>query len=138
MEIKRDRYLKKSSPSWDGQVKVITGIRRCGKSFLLRNFKSYLLGEGVTEDHILSFELDLTRDIRYRNPLELSAHVREIVEHSADQYYLFVDEIQMSNEVPNPQSRWQEGYFLRRAQRFEVLVQLGHLCEPQQLQNAVL
>lgn len=45
-------------------VVVITGIHRCGKSYLLRNlFKSYLLGEGVTEDHILSFELDLTRDI---------------------------------------------------------------------------
>ena len=104
MEIKRDRYLKKIiSFMWDGQVKVITGIHRCGKSYLLRNlFKSYLLGEGVTEDHILSFELDLTRDIRYRNPLELAAHVREIVEHSADEYYLFVDEIQMSDEVPNP------------------------------------
>ena len=104
MEIKRDRYLKRIiSFMWDGQVKVITGIRRCGKSYLLRNlFKSYLLGEGVAEDHILSFELDLTRDIRYRNPLELASHVREIVEHSADQYYLFVDEIQMSDEVPNP------------------------------------
>ena len=104
MEIKRDRYLKKIiSFMWDGQVKVITGIRRCGKSYLLRNlFKSYLLGEGVAEDHILSFELDLTRDIRYRNPLELASHVREIVERSADQYYLFVDEIQMSDEVPNP------------------------------------
>lgn len=104
MEIKRDCYLKKIiSFMWDGQVKVITGIRRCGKSYLLRNlFKRYLLGEGVAEDHILSFELDLTHDIRYRNPLELASHVREIVEHSADQYYLFVDEIQMSDEVPNP------------------------------------
>ena len=54
MEIKRDRYLKKIiSFMWDGQVKVITGIRRCGKSYLLRNlFKSYLLGEGVAEDHM--------------------------------------------------------------------------------------
>ena len=104
MEIKRDRYLKKIiSFMWDGQVKVITGIRRCGKSYLLRNlFGSYLLREGVAEDHILSFELDLTRDIRYRNPLELASHVRGIVEHSAEQYYLFVDEIQMSDEVPNP------------------------------------
>ena len=104
MEIKRERYLSKLiSFIWDGQVKVITGIRRCGKSYLLHTlFKNYLLGEGVAEDHILSFELDLTRDIRYRNPLELAAHVREIVEHSADQYYLFVDEIQMSDEVPNP------------------------------------
>ena len=104
MEIKRERYLSKLiSFMWDGQVKVITGIRRCGKSYLLHTlFKNYLLGAGVAEDHILSFELDLTKDIRYRNPLELAAHVREIVEHSADQYYLFVDEIQMSDEVPNP------------------------------------
>ena len=106
MEIKRDRYLKKIiSFMWDGQVKVITGIRRCGKSYLLRTlFKNYLLGAGVAEDHILSFELDLTKDIRYRNPLELAAHVREIVEHSAGQYYLFVDEIQMSDEVPGRRS----------------------------------
>ena len=104
MEIKRDRYLEKIiSFMWDGQIKVITGIRRCGKSYLLRNlFKGYLLSEGVAEDHILSFELDLTRDIRYRNPLELASHVREIAEHSKDQYYLFVDEIQMSDEVVNP------------------------------------
>ncbi len=88
---------------WDGQVKVITGIRRCGKSYLLGNlFKKYLLGEGVNEDHILSIELDLTKDIRYRNPLELAFYVRSIVENSKEQYYLFVDEIQMSDEVANP------------------------------------
>ena len=104
MEIKRDRYLNKLiSFMWDGQVKVITGIRRCGKSYLLRNlFRTYLLGEGVPADHILSFELDLTRDIRYRNPLELANRVREIVENQREQFYLFVDEIQMSDEVPNP------------------------------------
>ena len=70
MEIKRDRYLKRIiSFMWDGQVKVITGMRRCGKSYLLRNlFKCYLLSEAVFEDHILSFELDLTRDSRYRTP----------------------------------------------------------------------
>ena len=104
MEIKRDRYLNKLiSFMWDGQVKVITGIRRCGKSYLLRNlFRTYLLGEGVPADHILSFELDLTRDIRYRNPLELANRVREIVENQREQFYLFLDEIQMSDEVPNP------------------------------------
>lgn len=63
---------------WDGQVKVITGIRLCGKSYLLRNlFRNYLLSQGVSEERILSFELDLARDIRYRNPLELAAHVRK-------------------------------------------------------------
>ena len=104
MEIKRDRYLNKLiSFMWDGQVKVITGIRRCGKSYLLRNlFRSYLLNQGVSEDHIISVELDLTRDIRFRNPLELAGYVRQIVEGGSGQFYLFVDEIQMSDEVPNP------------------------------------
>ena len=95
MEIKRDVYLKKIvSFMWDGQIKVITGIRRCGKSYLLRTiFKNYLLEQGVGEDHILIFEMDLTKDIRYRNPLELAKTVRERVEGDAERFYLFVDEI---------------------------------------------
>ena len=97
MEIQRDLYLNKIiSYMWDGQVKVITGIRRCGKSYLLRIlFKNHLLQQGVPEDHILSYELDLAKDIRYRNPLELAKAVREQVEGQSDRYYLFVDEIQM-------------------------------------------
>ena len=104
MEIKRDQYLQQLIHyAWDGQVKVITGIRRCGKSYLLRTlYKKHLLANGVSEDHIISIELDLARDIRYRNPLELSSYVRGIVETSEDRFYLFVDEIQMSDEVPNP------------------------------------
>ena len=104
MEIKRDRYLNKLiSFMWDGQVKVITGIRGCGKSYLLRKlFRDYLLSQGVEEDHMISVELDLTRDIRFRNPLELAGYVRGLVENSGEQFYLFVDEIQMSDEVPNP------------------------------------
>ena len=104
MEIKRDLYLKKViSYMWDGQVKVITGIRRCGKSYLLRTiFRNYLLEQGVAEDHILSYELDMTKDIRYRNPLELAKDVREQVEGKSEQFYLFIDEIQMSDEVSNP------------------------------------
>ena len=65
-------------------------------------FKNYLLDSGVSEEHILSFELDLAKDIRFRNPLELSAYVRKLVEEKPNNYYLFVDEIQMSDEVPNP------------------------------------
>lgn len=104
MEIQRERYLSKIiSYMWDGQIKVITGIRRCGKSYLLRTlFRKYLLGRGVDADCILSFELDLAKDIKYRNPLELASYVRSIAENSGKEYYLFVDEIQMSDEVPNP------------------------------------
>lgn len=104
MDIKRDLYLRKLiSYMWDGQVKVITGIRRCGKSYLLRTiFYRYLLEQGVKEDHILSFELDLAKDIKYRNPLELARAVREKVDGQSEQFYLFVDEIQMSDEVANP------------------------------------
>lgn len=88
MEIKRDRYLKKLINSqWDGQVKVITGIRRCGKSYLLRNlFKNYLSEQGVKAEQILSIELDLTKHIRFRNPLELSAHVRKLVEGKPEKF----------------------------------------------------
>ena len=104
MQITRNRYLDKLiSCMWDGQVKVITGIRRCGKSYLLRTlFKNYLLEKGVKEENILSFELDLTRDIRFRNPLELSSFVSEKVRGSDEQFYLFVDEIQLSDQVKNP------------------------------------
>lgn len=104
MEIKRDRYLQQIIDyQWDGQIKVITGIRRCGKSYLLGTiYKKYLLEHGIKEDHIISIELDLAKDIRFRNPIELSSYVRGIVEGKADQFYLFVDEIQMSDEVANP------------------------------------
>ena len=81
MEIKRDRYLQQLiSYMWNGQVKVITGIRRCGKSYLLGTlFRKYLLSQGIKADQILSFELDLAKDIKYRNPLVLAECVREIV-----------------------------------------------------------
>lgn len=104
MHIQRDLYLKKIvSFMWDGQVKVITGIRRCGKSYLLRTiFRQYLAEQGVQGDHVLTYELDLAKDIRYRNPLELAKAVRERVEGQTEQFYLFVDEIQMSDAVPNP------------------------------------
>lgn len=107
MEIARDRYLSQlMAYRWDGQVKVVTGVRRCGKSFLLHTlFKNRLLAEGVDASCILSFELDLTRDLRYRNPLELASHVRGIAEGSPSQrYYLFIDEVQLSDEVENPYS----------------------------------
>lgn len=107
MEIRRDLYLNELiSYMWDGQVKVITGIRRCGKSYLLRTlFRNYLNEQGVRDENIISFELDLARDIRYRNPLELAEYVRKKTEGKKEQFYLFVDEIQMSDEVANPYNK---------------------------------
>lgn len=104
MEIKRDRYLRQVIEyMWDGQVKVITGIRRCGKSFLLNTlFRKYLLEQGISSENIISVALDLTKDIKYRDPLALSEYVRSKVEGQDGQFYLFVDEIQMSDEVKNP------------------------------------
>lgn len=88
---------------WDGQVKVITGIRRCGKSYLMNVlFKNYLIAQNISPDNIISIELDMTKDIKYRDPLALAEYVRSKVEGQTEQFYLFVDEIQMSDEVKNP------------------------------------
>ncbi len=104
MEIQRDSYLKQLiSYRFDGLVKVITGIRRCGKSYLLKKlYKDYLLNHQVKEEQIISIELDLARDIQFRDPLHLSSFVREKLSGTTEEHYLFIDEIQMSDEVPNP------------------------------------
>lgn len=102
MEIKRDKYLNRLiSFMWDGQVKVITGIRRLGKSYLLRTiFRNYLISQGISEEQIITIELDLTRDIKYRNPILLAEYIREKTKDA--KFYLFIDEIQLSDEVENP------------------------------------
>ena len=101
--IQRDRYLKQLIDySWDGQVKVITGIRRSGKSYLLKEiYKNYLLSIGTPEENIIFISLEEMRFIKYRNPINLAEYVRKKVIGNG-KYYLFVDEIQMSDEVPNP------------------------------------
>jgi hypothetical protein len=104
MEISRDYYLNQLvSRMWNGQVKVITGIRRCGKSYLLKTlFKRHLIESGVAESDILTIELDEIKALKYRNPLELSKFVDAWKEGATRRRYLFIDEIQMCEEVPNP------------------------------------
>ena len=104
MEIQRDSYLKQLiSYRFDGLVKVITGIRRCGKSYLLKKlYKDYLLNQHVKEEQIISIELDLAKDIQFRDPLHLSSYIREKLSGTTEEHYRFIDEIQMSDEVPNP------------------------------------
>lgn len=107
MEIKRDSYLQQLiAYMGDGQIKVITGIRRCGKSYLLNElFKKYLLAQGIAEDNIIVIALDLLKDLRFRDPLQLAAYVHERAGRSGEQFYLFIDEIQMSDEVANPYNK---------------------------------
>lgn len=104
MVIKREYYLQQLiDRQWNGLVKIITGIRRCGKSYLLRNlFREYLLSHGVKEEQIIHLELDLTKNIRYRNPLELAQYIHTLVDGRDERFYLFIDEIQMSEPVKNP------------------------------------
>lgn len=77
MIIRRERYIKELlSKRWNGKVKIITGIRRCGKSFLLSTlYKDYLKSEGVTEDCFVEIALDRKANVKYRNPNELYEYV---------------------------------------------------------------
>lgn len=99
--IKRDFYLNQIIQSmWDGQIKVITGLKRSGKSVLLFElFKDYLLKQNIKDDHILSISLDQRKYYKYRNPITLCDYVEAIVPRSDQRFYLFIDEVQLSNKV---------------------------------------
>lgn len=96
--ISRDFYLNQMKSSmWDGQIKVITGLRRCGKSILLFElFKDYLINTGVSIDNIIMISLDQRKYYKYRNPILLSDYIESILSDSQESYYLFIDEVQMS------------------------------------------
>ncbi|MCF0205189.1 MAG: ATP-binding protein [Muribaculaceae bacterium] len=102
--IERKRYLDKLLKlRGNGQVKIITGIRRCGKSFLLNKiFCNHLLQEGVASSHIIMLDLDDDLNARYRNPIELSEHLRSKIKEDDDRHYILIDEIQRVKPVPNP------------------------------------
>lgn len=95
MVIKRDLYLNKLiKRECNGLVKVVTGIRRCGKSYLLFNlYHDYLVEKGINEDHIIEIALDDIINEELRDPKALYYHIREQL-NDKEQYYLFLDEIQ--------------------------------------------
>lgn len=103
MVIKRDRYLNELlSKRWNGRVKIITGIRRCGKSFLLSTlYKDYLKDEGVPEDCFVEISLDRKAYVKFRNPNELYDYVLSQTQDESRRYYVFIDEIQLSFKVKN-------------------------------------
>ena len=106
--IQRDEYLSRIiDRKENGLIKVITGIRRCGKSFLLFNlFYDYLIQSGVKEEQIITIALDDDTFVKYRDPDELSKYIRGKIVNS-DMYYILIDEVQYAitkDELKNPEN----------------------------------
>lgn len=104
--IMRDDYLRRLiDKKENGLIKVITGIRRCGKSFLLFNlFYDYLINSGVNEEQIITIALDDDLFVDYRDPDELSKYIRGKIVNK-DMYYILIDEVQYAiskDELKNP------------------------------------
>ena len=99
MDIKRDYYLQKLiAKKHNGLIKVITGMRRCGKSYLLFTlFKKHLLESGVAEDHIVEIPFDSFESKKYRDPEVLYPYVKEKLVDD-QKYYILLDEVQLLGE----------------------------------------
>ena len=95
MEIKRDYYLKELTDRIDnGLIKIITGIRRCGKSYLLNTiFRNYLIEQGVNEEHIIQLSLDENKNKKYLDPDVLDEYIRNLIKDK-NKYYILLDEVQ--------------------------------------------
>lgn len=104
MLIRRNFYLSQLiKKRANGLVKIITGIRRCGKSYLLfKLFYDYLLQDGVSCENIITLALDQAVNAKYRNPLLLDAYIRERVSDGGRDFYVFLDEIQQVLSIQNP------------------------------------
>ena len=110
MIINRDYYLNKIiEKKENGKVKIITGIRRCGKSYLLFNlYQEYLIESGIKSEQIISIALDEIDNIEFRNPFKLNEYIKEKAKDQNQKYYIFIDEIQLSDSVKNPHIDSQE------------------------------
>lgn len=105
MELSRERYLKAlADRRFNGMIKVITGLRRVGKSYLLFVlYKKYLIDIiGVNPSNIIEISLDDILNIKYRNPLLLGDYITGKIQDENQQYYVFIDEIQYSITANNP------------------------------------
>ncbi len=104
MQYARKQYLNQLIRKKDnGRIKVITGLRRSGKSYLLfKLYRQYLLELDVQEDQIVELALDEIDNAKYRNPFELNKIVKERIADKDKRYYVFIDEIQFVTEVQNP------------------------------------
>jgi uncharacterized protein len=105
--IIRNFYLNQIIKNmWSGDIKVITGIRRSGKSVLLMDmFKEHLIKVGTPKKNILMYALDQRKFVEYRNPIVLSSEIEDIVKSSSEQYYVFIDEIQLSIHIEDKKNK---------------------------------
>ena len=103
MIIERKQYLDELIKKKDnGRIKIITGIRRCGKSYLLFElYKNYLLKNSIAENQIIEIALDDIENIGYRDPFKLNEYIKNKITGDK-RYYIFIDEIQFSRSVKNP------------------------------------
>ena len=103
MIIERKQYLDELIKKKDnGRIKIITGIRRCGKSYLLFElYKNYLLQNSIAENQIIEMALDDIENIGYRDPFKLNEYIKNKITGDK-RYYIFIDEIQFSRSVKNP------------------------------------
>lgn len=99
MNINRDKYLNDLiNRMHNGMIKVVTGIRRCGKSYLIFTiFRNYLLKQGIDESHIICIELDQRKDRKYRNPDAILDFIESSIVDD-EQYYVLLDEVQLLEE----------------------------------------
>ena len=104
MQYPRKQYLEQLIRKRDnGRIKIITGIRRSGKSYLLFTlYHKYLIDDGIGEDQIIELALDEFDNARYRNPFELNRFLKEQISDKSKRYYIFLDEIQFVTEIQNP------------------------------------
>ena len=104
MVIERKEYLQQLIDKKDnGRVKIVTGIRRCGKSYLLFElYTRYLRDQGVRENQIIGIALDELPNAKYRNPIELDKYIRDQITDKRKRYYILIDEIQFVSEIQNP------------------------------------
>lgn len=99
MDIKRDKYLEDLiNRMHNGMIKIVTGIRRCGKSYLIFTiFKNYLKEQRVDESHIVAIELDQRKDKKYRDPDVILEYIESRIVDEG-QYYILLDEVQLLDE----------------------------------------
>ena len=123
MTIKRDFYLDRLvRAKGDGFVKVVTGIRRCGKSFLLfRLFKSHLLKEGVPRENIVEVELDKKKDAKLRNPDAMYEFLASKTAKRRGQTYILIDEIQECKRPPISAAETPEQKAEREQEFYDIL-----------------